>query len=314
MEIKRAFDGTDAYLIETAITIRSLMQNDLADFSPFSTKFDATYLAAFQTAIDDCLAFGTDETAQDQQSQLTNDVLAALKNCFKKYGQMKFFAEQAFPKNIDRQNEFGTNDYQKARRNQAQMIVFMDTLHAISQKYKTDLIAAGATQAQIDEILTLRDAYIEANRKQEVAIKERPSDTRERNIKLNTLYGFIVTVNSAAQIIYYDNDAKKGAYVFNPGVSSGKTIKEGSAAPNATIPVAEVPYRANRNITFENTGAEQLFFGLGTTPNAIEGTVVGVPAGESNTLRSEELLAEGNFIICKNDSPNPSSYKVEYDN
>lgn len=315
MEIIRIFPGSDAVLIETAYTRMGQLQNDMADFSVFSTKFGPSFITNMQTSIDNVFAYGTDETAQDQQAQLTNNVLEALRNCFKKYAQMKFFAEQAFPGNTERQNEFGTNDYQKARRNQAQMIVFMDTMHAIAQKYKVQLIAdGGATQAQIDEIITLKDAYVDANRLQEIAIVERPSDTRERIVLLNTLYRFVETIDSAAQVIYYDNPAKKAAYVYNTSTSNGSTTKEGVAGPNSTNLVAEVPYRANRNITFENTGAELLYFGLSNEATSIQGTVVGVPAGEANTLRSNELFEGGTFIVCKNDSLNSSNYKVEYDN
>jgi hypothetical protein len=314
MEVFRNFNGSEAYLLETAITLRGLFEIDLVQFSAFSTQFNATYLADFQTAIDNVFAFGTDETLQDQQAQLTNDVMAELRKCNQKYVEMKFFAERAFPGNTERHNEFGTDDYQKARRNQAQMLVFMDTMHAVAQRYKVQLIAAGATQAKIDEILTLKQSYETANRLQEIAIKQRSSAARERTILQNTLYGFVETVNSAAQIVFYDNEAKKGAYVYLPSTSDGSTIREGIAGPNSTNLVAEVPYRDSRNITFINIGAELLYFGLSNQPTSIEGTVVGVPAGEAKTLSSNELFEGGTFIVCKNDGLNTSTYKVEYDN
>ena len=258
-------------------------------------------------------AFGTDERLQDQQTQLTVKVLDELKNCYKKYAEIKFFAERAFPGNKELHNEFGTDDYQKARRNQAEMIVFMDTMHAVAQSYKVQLIAAGATQAIIDDILTVKNAYETANRLQEIAIKQRSSSSRERTILQNTLYSFVETVCSAAQVIYYDNDAKKGAYTYIQTTSEGSTTKEGIAAPGATL-VAEVPYRANRNFTFENTGTEMLFFGLSNDATSILGTIVGVSAGDEATLRSNELFENGTFVVCKNDGANSSNYRVEYDN
>ncbi len=314
MDIRRNFSGSDAYLIESGITTKALFDADIASFTGFSTKFDAAYSTAFQAAIDAAFAAGTNETAQDEQAELTHNVVTAMRDCFKKYAEIKFFAEQAFPGNIERQNQFGTNDYQKARKSQAMMIVFMDTMHTLAQRYKTELIAKGCTQAKIDEILTLRDAYIDANRQQDVSIKLRPGDTRERIITLNDLYFFINTVNSAAQVIWYDNDAKKSAYVYLPSTSTSTIVKTGNIAAHTNVVVDTVTYRANRNITFTNTGDAPLFFGLATEGDIITGVNVELPPRGSATLRMDEMLEDGTLIICANKGDEAGSYEVEYEN
>ncbi len=134
METRRRFNGTDAYMVERAYTIHGQLTADLAEFTAYDSTINAAFLTSFQTAINTALSSGTDETAQDQQAQLTNTVLVTMRDCQKKYGEVKYFAEKAFPADKALQNEFGTNDYAKARVSQPHMAFFMTTMHGVAVK------------------------------------------------------------------------------------------------------------------------------------------------------------------------------------
>ncbi len=131
---------------------------------------------------------------------------------------------------------------------------------------------------------------------------------------MNELYDMMSMVNQLAQVIWYEDDAKKGTYTFAPGSSTSTTVKTGNIAAHTNVVVDTVTYRANRNITFTNTGDAPLFFGLATEGDIITGVNVELPARGSATLRMDEMLEDGTLIICANKGDEAGSFEVEYEN
>jgi hypothetical protein len=312
METKRDYSGSDSYLLERAQTILAQFGNDIALFITFTVMFEAPFYDNFKAAITAALEQGTDETEQDIISDLTQKVIDAMENCFRCYREVKFFAEQAFPANKSKQGEFGTNDYEAARRSQARMIQFMTTMHRVAEKYKTELFAKGYTQARIDQILTLRDTLQDTNTTQEVAINNRPVVTSERIEKLNNVYAIMSKVNDAAQVIFATDEAKKATYVYLPGSSTSTVTRSGNANPGINT-IANVAYVADRLITFYNKGTQPLEFGISDNQTEIQGYVVVLKAGEDRQLKSSELSTAGNYILCQNPNAAPLPYKLEYE-
>ena len=311
MEHNRRFNGTDAFLIESANTFQAMFVKDIAEFSMFDTKLNLAYATEFKAAIYTSLSFGTDETLGDVMAGYTKRVLETMKKCQLKYAQMKYFAEKAFPNKKPAQDEFGTRYYRTARNKQDAMIVFMTALSTVAEKYKVQIFAEGATQAQIDEILLLRDELLATNNEQEVFIRARGTVTFDRISGLNNLYGYIETICQAAQIVNPDNDAFKGKYVYLPGTYVATRTKQGTASPGSSL-VVKLSYRANRTIIFENTGTETLLFGLSKSLDGIEGTILSLEPNSKVSKRSDELFVDGKYVICTNNSNKNGAFKVEY--
>lgn len=312
MENTRKFKGADSFLIETAFTFHALLQKEIALFNAFDTTMNLAYAAEFKTTIDNCLSFGTDETLGDVMAQYTQEVMESMKKCQSKYSQIKYFAEKAFPTKKPAQDEFGTKSYKTARYKQDSMVVFMTALHTVAEKYKVQLFGQGATQAQLDEILTLRNQLLSTINEQEVFIRARATVTFDRIELLNHLYNYVEKICQAAQIIHYDNDAAKSMYVYLPGTYMANRTKKGTAAPGATT-IAKLNYRANRTFKFTNTGTQPLLFGLSNDPTLIEGKTIEVPPGQSQEQLSEQLFVGGKFVVCLNQTEASSSYKVKYE-
>lgn len=162
-ELERTYEGSDNYMVQTSFTLRGLLTADLADFTAFDADFDAGFLADWLAAISAADAVVRDQVVQDVIEGQTSTVLAKMELCRKKYNEVKYFAGKAFPTNKPVMDEFGTEDYPKARNRQGKLIELMGILHKAADKYKVQLIAQAYTQPRIDAILTLRNELQAAN-------------------------------------------------------------------------------------------------------------------------------------------------------
>ncbi|MBI4944860.1 MAG: hypothetical protein HY840_00505, partial [Bacteroidetes bacterium] len=173
------------------------------------------------TKITNADALPSDETVEDELMQLSATVEEKMELCRHKFQGAKFFIEKTFPDNFAVQNEFGYDDYEGARQNQAKMIGFMENFYRVAKKYKVKLIAKNYTMPMIDEIGTLRDALRTADNDQEAFKSGRPVLTQDRIIILNACWIETLKVCSAGKIIFHNNLAKYNQYLLP---DSGGTV------------------------------------------------------------------------------------------
>ncbi|HRI27048.1 MAG TPA: carboxypeptidase-like regulatory domain-containing protein [Chitinophagales bacterium] len=223
MEAKRKFNVPDAYVVEYAKDMRNLFTADIADFAALDPDFDAAFNAEWLVKINAAEAQLTDEIIVDVQTQYTNLVIAAMKNCQNYYQEVKFFVRKAFGDNQAIQNEFGADNYNNIRGNQPQLIEFMRDLYSVANKYAAQLDVVNFGAAKIARIKDLADALDTANQEQNNYVKGRPTLTAERIGIYNRLWDTLSLVSSAAKIIYRDNIAKYNQYLL-PGSEENQEI------------------------------------------------------------------------------------------
>jgi len=319
-ETVRAFNGSDSYMLETANTLHSLFVASLADFTNFDTELDAAFGTTWLASIDAAGTVVRDSQVKDILAQKTDDVLAQMELCVLKYNEVKYFASKVFPKNIARQAEFGTDTYLAARRSQAKMVLFMDEMHKACVKYQTELVAGGFTAPQIAEILTLHTALLNANTVQEGYLKGRPVLTQERVETLNTAYTFMRTVIEAANVIYYNDFARRNQYVYLSGGGSGNNgggddsvVVTAVVNSQVAVELANIPYENARQFRFTNNGPGVVDFYLADDPNNITG-IVTIQVGEVSVRPSIELGVSGNSLFAKlpDEETQPANVEVVY--
>ncbi len=215
-EMARNYQLADAVMIEAAKTTHGFLNEDLQDFNNFNPLFEQGYADDWLADINTAESVTKDDVVIDQMAGLSAAVEAAMKKCRDKFNTLKFFIEKAFPTGLAIWNEFGYNNYERARQTQSAMIQFMVGLHAVATKYKVQLIAVHFTQAMIDEILTFKNELDTANLNQELFKAGRPALTQDRIIKLNQVWDILVEVGKAGKIVYSNNHAKYNRYLL-PG-------------------------------------------------------------------------------------------------
>lgn len=203
-------------LIALSEQVLAGLQNDYQDFAAMdAVRFTQSYLQDFKAAIDKALSFVDDETVQDEQTIYTQKVEDLMTACRKAYKLLKYFVEKAFAESKGMQNKFGLDDYAKAARSQARMIVFMNKVHTIATQYSQELLTHGYTQQGIDELNDLHEKLRKANIEQDRFKGQRMETTQERHEYLEVLYTFVTDTCKMGKILYEDdNTAKYKQYVM----------------------------------------------------------------------------------------------------
>lgn len=293
----RNYSTTDEYMVERSETLQSVFGTEAAaDFVAFDPELDAAFNTAWLDAIQAAIAAVSGETVGDQIIQLTQLVEEKMRNCKKKYVEVKYFFEKAFPGNVGVMKEMGADDYEVARKSQIRLIFFMESMHVTAEKYKTQLIAKGYTQARIDEIGTLKTELQTANKNQNKLLKTRPVLTQDRELIYNTCYDFTKRVCDAAQIVYYDDEVKRNFFVFESVGGQNTEFFDGTVADGEKKQVDDFTYSGNMKFAITNTGTIKLAFYFGLGAVVPTGNIFELQPGESIEKLASEFSAAGDSL------------------
>lgn len=299
-------------MVERSETLQQLFENNLADFTAFDPDLDSAFNIDWKAAIEAAINITSGETVDDELQSYTQDTLAALTNCQKKYIEVKYYFAKAFPGNRAVMKEMGLDDYKRSRERQMRMVFFMENLHLKSEKYKVQLLANGYTQLKIDEIDTLRLALQAANKAQNAFSKGRPVLTQDRENIYNTCYDITAQICDAADSVYYNNEVKRNLFVFEPVGGSSTEFFEGEVPPLGQKMVDDFTYNSNRNFQIQNTGEVPLNFFFSLDGNSPVGNSITVNPGETVEKSSTDFHTEGTSLMAKNgDAVKSGSYEVE---
>lgn len=215
IKIRKLFKVSDPFMLQEAQKRKDIFETDKAIFIAFdSGTFNNPFSANMQTKINDARNMLDDDIIRDQIQQTTAEVKAAMEECRVYFQNGKYFVDKAFPGNKEVQYEFGYENYDKARKDQKLMFSFMDMLYLIIEKYRPNLLAAGATAAMLNQALVLRDKIFAKNQAQEFAKSQRPTKTRDRIIKHNDVWKDVVKICKAGKVIFRTDYVKYQQYLL----------------------------------------------------------------------------------------------------
>ena len=298
-EIKRAYIGSDDYMLETSSTLQSLFVTNVADFTALDTTLTLAYGTTWLNAINAAGTVVRDSQVKDILAQRTNAVLAQMELCKLKYNEVKYFATKVFPKDRARQAEFGTDTYMEARQSHSKMISFLDEMHKACVKYQAQLIAGGLSAIKIADIQTLRTNLQNLNTSQEGYIRARPVLTQDRITVLNNCYNITKTIIEAAQVIYYNDIARRQQYVYLPSQEADDSeIIELTISSPIPVLLKTQPYSPTRQYNIVNNGPAAVEFYISNDPLA---TTLLVPLNPGDILpfTAAQLGTEGSNLYAR---------------
>ena len=213
---------------EDCRTIYNLMNGmdgtpgDLPSFTAFDASIDQPWLDTWADIITTAETYKTDETYRDELREKTQDVEAAMKNAKDAYKELKYFVTKAFPTNKAVQDQFGFDEYDKARRSDRKLREFMETLFRTATTHTEALLneEVGYTGAKIANLKTMADALSTENEQQEDYKKMQSTVTQTRIENLNAMWTRRQQIAAAAKIIYDENYAKYHQYLLPPSEGS----------------------------------------------------------------------------------------------
>ena len=333
----RPYNTSDAAFLEFARVVHGHFTDNLSDFTAFDADLDATFAGDYLQAIDDAQNFSSDFQVIDDLAQKTLDVEAKMVECRNFFQGMKYFIEKTFPTRPGTWNEFGYNDYSRARRQQNFMIEFMFDLYETATKYSTELTAAGFDGARITEIQTLAQQLQNANLLQEKAKGSRSTATNERAILLQTVWDIMTQIRKAAKVVYMNDWGKWQLFLLpwaggggaGNGSSGGDDDDDDEQPPmqgaefsgtvdSGTTKQIVIPGLSESSLLLlANIGSVPLTFCGGTMPNVacgLEG--VSVPPGDSRSMHLHEIADQAgpspSVLNVSHSTPDESGPQGEY--
>lgn len=214
----RNYDKADDAMLEQVQTTRNLFEADKADFTAMYTHLADPFSANWQTDIDAAQALPTSDEELDELEVKTEDVETQMELARTQFQKLASYVKLLFPDSSAKQGIFGLNKYVKVRQTQTKMYDLLQLAYrkANSADYKTDLIALGFVQTEIDELNTIASGLYDANEVQEEFKQEIKLRTEERIAAYNKVWDSMKAVSAASKQVYVDDYAKQQQYLLYP--------------------------------------------------------------------------------------------------
>jgi hypothetical protein len=222
-QTKRDYIKPDDEMLEQAQTMHDSFVIDKASFIAMYTPLADPFAANFQTALDSAQALPTSDEDLAELAVLTEYVDTELENSRVQYQKLISYVKILFPDSLAKQGIFGVNKYVKVYKSAMKMYDLMQLAYrkANSVEYKTDLIALGFTQLEINKLNTFATALYDANKTQEDFKQTIKINTEERITAYNTVWAFMVTISNASKQVFINDYAKIQEYLLYPEGESG---------------------------------------------------------------------------------------------
>ena len=221
--LRRAYNMSDASLLENTNNILQFATRDLTELAPFG--YDAPRIAAIQAKADAFFAFPKDEfysasisvavaERNTAMQVVTDDAEGILRRAVQKFGadspKIKLFGFEGYN---------GLRDQEK--------LLVAKQVHTVAASMLTDLSTEGLTApilAQIDTNITNAGAKALAKN---MAVSLRDSKVNERITLANDMYSDIVKLADTGKHVWEDtNEAFYNDYVLYPGQGAGANVSE----------------------------------------------------------------------------------------
>jgi len=202
----RYYHGTDANFIVTSGQSIQLINEKHSRFEAFSIHFTPEKLQEVNDLYDQTTSIPSDNVFIDIQAKATSDVKIEHDKSCKFFQHSKFDIEMAFPNDKLVWNQFGFNDYEKARKSPRNMFMFLTDFDTMAVRYKDILMANGWTEEKFANVLEHQNNLKTAMNSQNDSMIERRRATETRMDKLNNLYEKMAVYFKAAQIIFEEDE------------------------------------------------------------------------------------------------------------
>lgn len=300
--IRYDFNKSAAEVIRDASLKKGYAEMDLALLKGYDEKIDEDFLATLDAKIEYATLLSPDYAALAIQSGIGKLVKEKRVDCENFVGDIRYFAKKVFPKLTGVRNEFGFNDYLKAKTKPAEFVLFMRKLHDVVNKYGTQLTDRGmpaALLARGAELATeLEQGLLEHGEKK----RGRGNLTQERRLVHNEVWAMHRLICEAGKAVFRNNYARYQYYILYENNNKPPSIKKKfkKLLPLKTAK-AFSQFKPDTVLLFKNPGIVDLRFfrnKVAKEPNGEEGFVL--EARSEIVKPAKDVPGEGPFINVTN--------------
>lgn len=204
---------TDEAMILRAETMLMSIEKDHSLFIPKFPWLDAAWIVGVKSDIEAAsgkadVGVRTDmRVTGSNKKPVMDEAKKSLRKLFR-YGSTIYYG------NKKKQKILGYDKMAKARNNVSKMVSLLEYAHSAANKnpQKNDLLNAGYTQSDIDNLQAYAQSLNDGQLKHTGEQTQRPVSSQERINQLNKIYNHIRTIKICAQIVFQKNSAKVREY------------------------------------------------------------------------------------------------------
>ena len=214
METTRKAHVPDAVLLEFSGKVLEYLKADLPVFTAFDPDLNEQKIARLNAVYTEALIYGSDHNEIGVLRGLTEKLSQEVKSCISIFKDVRYFARKKFGNSPATLKELCLDKYEKARKTQPEMVVFMYELDKAVQKYKVDLMAAGLKETVINSIKPAAAALEKSNLVQESGKGGRMVKTEDRIVLMNRIYDILLEFSEASRRVFENDPLKRSRYVL----------------------------------------------------------------------------------------------------
>jgi hypothetical protein len=197
---------------------------DEPDFTAASPVFASPFAADFLSDIVAADNLPTNDDDLNEQTLLTQAVEGTMETAREHFQKLLLYVSLAWPDDNAIAKAFGKTIYRKARSSALKMINLLQNSYsdANSAAYKTQLIAVGFVQADIDLLDATADELTAKNREQEKFMRLSFNRSEARVTAFNKVWDTMAKISDTSKVIYKSSPAKIEYYLLYP--ASGEKL------------------------------------------------------------------------------------------
>lgn len=203
-----------AKALQEAGIFLKLFQQHMPDFTDMDPGLDAAFANDWAAALAAGLAFGTDETWQDELRIRSRAVDDRLEEARSAVALVRYYAERAFKNKPRTMRSLGFPELSKYRKDPARVVLLLEVMHRRALALDAELVAQGLTPAQRDQLLVAAAAVKAAELNQEEYKLERLAQTDLRQAAMEHAWSFVQLVSAAAEVVYRTDAVKRALFVI----------------------------------------------------------------------------------------------------
>ena len=225
--LRRNYIKPDDKMLEQAQTMRNLFDADSADFIALYTDLAAPFSSNWQADIDAAQALPIADEQVAELAVMTEDVETQMELARVQFQKLASYVRILFPDSKPMQGIFGLDKYARVYQSKTKLYDLMEFAYrqANSAEYKTDLIAKGFLQTDIDTLNTLAGALYDAYEAQEEFKKVIRVLTEERVTAYNKVWDSMAAVSTTSKQVYRNSFAKMRQYLLYPEGIAARTAE-----------------------------------------------------------------------------------------
>lgn len=257
----------DSDFLEFADLIVGLAREDKPRLTAVSPELSDNALADIEKNIEIARRTITDDVIIDRMASRSASVYEAMDAAVEIFRQIRFYVSKAFKDKPTVQNEFGLNDFDKAKVSQPKMITFLANLEEVCKEYEAQLLAVACPKSLIESIGPAYMTLLEANKKQELYKRKRITLTAERIARYNEVFDSLQPIIETAKFVFDSDKTRQKLYMPYAGSSEERKSRILKLQKDKVAVLADT-VKAGDLYQIENTGSAEVEIYVGASENA----------------------------------------------